>query len=202
MKITYTDNPLATKIELDDFEKMKLWYKIKIKEMEELLWDSHFALEEPNVDIAKARKYLDYKYFSGDDNIKDGENSPLEDRVDEMWKLMIQDLKEGYHAGDCTAIPCSCLKCYAEEMIGIDTLKGTTKFMNDKINWAFNYGKSKMTIDEAIKILEIHDCIPNDPENDFWKNQGGYEQFIPQWKEEYKLAAEWLKIYKKEKLNK
>ena len=51
MKITYNKNPLFTTVELDENEKKELWYKIKIKEMEELLFSAHFYLEEKYFDL-------------------------------------------------------------------------------------------------------------------------------------------------------
>ena len=39
MKMTYTENPLDTRVELDDAESRMLWHIIKAKELEELLFE-------------------------------------------------------------------------------------------------------------------------------------------------------------------
>lgn len=200
MKIIYKDNPLTSSVELDAIEKIKLLYDLKLKEMEELLWDVHFSLTEEHFNLERARKAADYKYFSGADDLKEGEKTPLEIRAEVMFNAIIEDLESGYHSGDCTCIPCTCMKCYGEDMIGINTLSGTSKHTNYKIDWAFDYGRTDVSIDVAIKKLENYDCIPNDPDSEHWKSKGGYEQFIPEWKKEYQYAADWLKKYKHEKL--
>ena len=64
MKIIYNKNPLLTTIELNELEKKEFWYKIKLKEMEDLLYSAHFYLEESNIqNIDKTKKYLDPLYF-------------------------------------------------------------------------------------------------------------------------------------------
>ena len=55
MKITYNKNPLLTTVELDENEKKELWYKIKIKEMVEILFSAHFYLEEKYYNLQKAK---------------------------------------------------------------------------------------------------------------------------------------------------
>ena len=44
MKIIYEQDPLANKIILDDHEKELLWYKIKIKQLEDIIAEAHFNL--------------------------------------------------------------------------------------------------------------------------------------------------------------
>ena len=141
MKITYNKNPLLTTVELDENEKKELWYKIKIKEMEEILFSAHFYLEEKYFDLERAKDDLDPDYYC------------------------------------------------------IDTIKGLGKHTAYKINAAFGTNNEK-SIDEAIEYLANYDPKPKDPESDAWKKLGGYEQYVPRWKEEAKMAHDWLVNYK------
>lgn len=180
MKITYNKNPLDTTIELDEFEKKELWYKVKIAEMEDLLFSTHFHLTEgQHFSIDRARLECDPKYYMTD--VKSG----LDARVDDLTNYFIEELQSS-HVGDCICVPCSCSKCHAEELVGIDTIPGLRKHVAYKINGAFGK-ENERTLDEAIAYLEAYE-----PKAD-WE---GWEQYIPQWKEEAKEGAEWLKAYK------
>lgn len=45
MKIIWQPNPLHTIVELDEWEKKELWYKVKIDEMKSRLASAHFHLK-------------------------------------------------------------------------------------------------------------------------------------------------------------
>ena len=189
MKITYNKNPLYTTIELNQVEKQQFWYKIKMEEMEEMLFNAHFHLKEGKYfDLDKARKTLDPKYYCTD------EKSPIDKRADEMLEYYLEELKSK-HAGDCTCIPCSCCKCHAEDLLGINTMKGLGKHSAYKIDAAFGPNNEK-TIDEAIEELTNYEptkgeCWDKYPQEEFDKH-------IPRWKEQDKAALTWLINYKKE----
>lgn len=180
MKITYNQNPLFTKIELNENEKKELWYKIKIKEMEEILFDAHYYLEEgKNFDIQKAQKSLSPDYYYTD------EKSPLDKRCDALLESYLSELNS-FHFGDCTCVPCSCIKCHAEAILGIDTLKGLGKHPAYYINDAFGENNEK-TIQEAIEYLANYEPKAN------WD---GWEKEVSRWKLEAQSAHDWLVDYK------
>jgi hypothetical protein len=134
MKITYNKNPLRTTVELDEHEKEILWYKVKVKEMEEDMLSAQFHLtQEKYYDMNKVKEHLDPEYFMS--NGPGEEKSGLDQRVDMLTTFYISQLM-GWHCGDCTCVPCSCLKCAAEELIGIDTIKGLSKHQATKIDSA------------------------------------------------------------------
>jgi len=195
MKITYKENPLCTEIELDDIEKIHLRYKIRVEKLEDLLFDAHFHLEEKRCDLEKVKKAVNPAYYYGEN---DDEESLLDKYVDSHFEMFLKELKSN-HAGDCTCIPCSCFKCYAENLIGIDTLEGLDKYSGDSILGAFGY-ENNVTLDEAIQSLKDHDCIPSG-DLKVWDKMGGYEQFIPRWKEENRRAIDWLEAYKEKHFN-
>lgn len=183
MKITYTPNPLFIKIELDENEKKELWYKIKVKELEELIFDAHFHLQEGKYfDLEDAKKTVDPNYY-----IEKNEQTPsdLDKRCDMLLGLYLEELAGG-HAGDCTCFPCSCCKCMAEELIGINTIKGLGKHGGSKILGAFGNNNDK-TIDEALEHLK--NWKPN-------AENSQYTQYFEKWANDAKHAYEWLLNYK------
>ncbi len=135
MKIIWNQNPLRTQILLDEHEKKEFWYKIKIEEMEHLLFGAHFYLIDGKdyFDIDRARQEADPKYYMVDPPKKSG----LDERVDELYQYFIGDLEDNSHCGDCTCFAASCSKCQAEHLLGIDTIKGLGKHEANKIQWAF-----------------------------------------------------------------
>lgn len=162
MKITWNKNPLCTVIELDEFEKKELWYKIKIKEMEDLMYDAYFTLahhEWHNANISKSKprsheetmneaiKELNPEYWLNEENGK----TKLDERVDTLLRYYIDALQEK-HAGDCTCSPCSCLKCHAENLIDVRTIKGIKKTQAYRIAAAFGQNNER-TMDEALRYL-------------------------------------------------
>lgn len=191
MIITYNKNPLHTIVELDNNEKKELWYKIKINALEDNISIARlYLIEGKNFDIEQARIILKNEYDEND-------NSKLDKWCDEMLEYYIFELSSN-HSGDCTCVACSCSKCSAEELLGIDTIKGLGKHSAYKIERAFGTDNSN-SIEEALIYLKNYTGIPDDVS--LWKSYGGYEQYIPRWKEEARIAYDWLLKYKIEKLN-
>lgn len=210
MKITYNKNPLLTTIELDEHEKKELWYKIKVKELEEALSSASIYLDPANASwtmkpnyrhpqlttetlIEMVRKdYLDMDYVLGDEK----ERSKLDQRVDELLEWYVQELQSD-HCGDCTCVPASCSKCHAEALLGINTIPGLGKHSAYKINGAFGKDGAR-TLDEAIIALGDYDPKPPaDPQElERWGKVGGFMKHVPRWKSEAEAACVWLKNYR------
>lgn len=188
MKITYNENPLCTTVELDESEKKELWYKIKIEYLEDRLWDVHYFLKNDKHEEAKELVNPE-KYFTD-------EESSVDKQVNETMKWVLEEL-QSYHCGDCTCVPCSCGKCYAEGKLDIHTTKGLGKHEAHYIVGAF---KDDRNLNEAIEYLENYsfDIIPES-----WKKYvDAYKESIPRWSKEKKNALEWLKEYKKQHFKK
>jgi hypothetical protein len=193
MKITYKDNPLESTIELDESEQRELWLKIKIQELEYLLECAYFESNKEDFDISCIRKEVDMDYW---ESTAVGQKSKIDLRVDEIFNYHLDDLTSS-HAGDCTCYPCSCCKCHAERLLGIDTIKGLSKHKASYILSAF---KEFNTIDGVINSLENY--IPD-------RAKYGWSRVSDKQWDTHALAAvecakhagEWLKQYKQNYLN-
>ena len=152
MKMTYTENPLATRVELDEAESCMLWHIIKAKELEELLFEVHCHLDPRHLDVNKARDDADLTYILGDD---DNVPSGLEQRVNTLHAHCMAEL-QSYHVGDCTCVPCGCSKCYAEDLLGIDTVPGLGKHAGHTILRLFQ-DDGCTTCAQAMALLEQRD---------------------------------------------
>lgn len=194
MLITYNKNPLFTTIELNSFEQKELWYKIKINEMENLLLETSFHIQENQYfDIEQARNFVNEGYYSSDKNIK----SPLDSHCDILFKSYLESLMS-FHVGDCTCIPCSCSKCVAESLLGINTIEYLTPHVAYKINLAFGRSNENTT-EQAIYYLANYT-----PKKDSsWDNysQEDFDKHIPRWIEESKKSHDYLVSYSNTYLN-
>lgn len=192
MKITYNKNPLLTTVELDETDKTLLWHKIKINELEERVSDAAFCLTEGKYfDIERARKAVDTDYYWAD---KDNEKSEIDKRCDTLLAHFIEELNST-HVGDCICVACSCSKCHAESILGIDTIAGLGKHEANYIDGAFG-ADNQRSIEEAIEILSKFEINPQDYQTEGWLKMGGYEQFVPRWKQQKANAHAWLVNYK------
>lgn len=190
MKIIWNQNPLRTVVELDEHEKEVLWYKVKIQEMEELLYTAHFHLtpDYGYFNAAKVQQACDPSYFISDEYNKD-KPSLINQTVDERHKTYL-DALQGSHDGDCICHACSCIKCHAEQLLGVDTILGLRKHQAAAIHQACGGWKEQIPIEQAIKTLEEYDAHKRIPQ---WK---GEQKWYDKWNLDHKQAAEWLKMYK------
>lgn len=192
MKIIYTENPLYIKIKLNKYEKNELWYKIKIDIMEDLLFMSHFYLEEnKRFDLKEAKKYLIPDYYLDEDDV---EKSPINKRTDLLLKHFIEELNS-FHMGDCTNVACSCSKCLAEDKIGINTLSGINSNQINLINEAFQNVENNSIVNAISYINNLQLNLKNF-ENYNWEKIGGYEQYLEKWNQNKIKAHNWLLAYK------
>ena len=205
MKITYTENPLRTTVELDAADRELLWWKIKAAEIEELLFSVHCSLDGQlfEVDIARAKRCADPAYYMAEN---DGEKSKLDIRVDRILYWCLRELQSS-HCGDCTCQPASCLKCRAEAYIGIDTISGVGKHELRAIESAFTVKlpdgtAGQRTIAEALEVLRTYKpdlVMPASWEPHY--TQEYYDSCAERWKGEAAEAYEWLKGYKEKYFN-
>lgn len=192
MKITYNENPLLTTVELDAQDREIFWLKLKVDELGGRLFGVHFSLTcEPHVDLEEAKRKADPKYYYDEG---DGEKTAIDKRVDRLLESFTEELL-GSHCGDCTSVACSCIKCIAEDILGIDTVKHFHGRVLHLIGGAFGKGRS---IGEALDYLENHKIDRQKPES--WRNstQEEYERHIPGWEEKQRKAYEGLRQYAKE----
>jgi len=193
MKITYTENPLRSIVELDETDQTIFRLKIKIEELQDRLGDINFHLtEDKYLDLDRAKKYSSYEDLE--------EGGAVDQRVEKLLKRYVEELK-GQHSGDCTCIPCSCIKCRAESLLGIDTLKPYPgKHSLRYIDSAFGKNNEK-TLLEAIEYLKNYKVDLVKPESWDRTTQEEYESYIPGWEASAKKAYEYLKSYAEEKFS-
>lgn len=176
MKIIYDQNPLKTVVDIsdDDIAKNLLMTAIENDELESILISALVDFREGKDHHAKNTILNWYD-----------KSEKFERRVAQMYAMAIEGLKD-YHCGDCTCVPASCEKCYAEEKLGINTMPGLGKHEAHYIESAFKNGK---TLDNAIEWLKQHVPHHDDP---------SYKEHVKRWKKEKEAAYIWLKEYKEQ----
>ena len=206
MKITYTPNPLDTTIELDELEIERFRLKIKIKELEDLMYGAYFELAYRSKDmgslkalsqneiIEAAKKSLDPDYWLEDEEGRT-DHSKLDSRVDRLLKHYLEELS-GSHVGDCTCVPMSCSKCHAESVLGVDTLapfpgKHSMYYIASVFSrWnpeTQEHDRPEVSLDEAIEKLRTLKPTAS------WS---GWEAHADRWAKEVKIAYEYLLQYR------
>lgn len=187
MKINWNQNPFWTSVEIDDRDKQMLLLAIQNEQYTEILCSLNLDLNgkynRPALTDLEAIKKEVGKW---------GEICNLDVDSEEVQNY-ISYLDTG-HMGDCTCVPCSCMRCQVEEMLGINTIKGLGKHQASKVQGAFGKDGSR-TIDEAIASL---DATPEYKRSPTWPDSVGYDIHIPRWESERKSAAAWLRRYKEE----
>lgn len=130
MEIIWHPNPLRTRVVLDDRDKTLIKANLRIEELEEHLSSISFLSKYRN-DPDKAErleKLLPYDAWCYDEE---------SEFVKRRFQWVVEELETGTHCGDCTCMPASCGKCHAEELLGINTIKGIGKHELYKIDGLF-----------------------------------------------------------------
>ena len=109
MRIVYTQNPLETVVEIDDMDRKVLRLKLIIELLEENLGEAAFHVGKEHFDLDIVKKAVAWDTWSGE---------KFEAAINERITLAESELC-GSHVGDCTCVPCSCMKCWAEDLLGI-----------------------------------------------------------------------------------
>ena len=178
MKIIYNKNPCLSSIVLDDVEKELFVEKFKVDHITFSLHRLKYILEkkEDNETVLKELNRIMQYYY--------------DEKLDKEAKSYLSEFENGVHVGDCTCVPCTCSKCYAENILGISTIEGLGKHHLYKIDNYFMKNK-EASIDDAITYLTNY--YDSGPVPDNWKNnEESYWKCMVRWKEEAKQAAEWL----------
>lgn len=189
MKINWNQNPFLTTVELDEKDKL-------------LILKTHQAEEYENI-LCEIDLWIGGK-------IRQGQPPTLESVGEEVSKWggicnlktdseEIQNIIENlnyFHGGDCICIPCSCMRCYVEDMLGINTIEGLGKHSAHKVQKAFGKDGNR-TIDEVISILETpKEYIKGESWEKF--SPEDFTKHIPRWQKERELGAKWLRNYKQQ----
>jgi hypothetical protein len=190
MKISWHQNPFKTKVKIDDSDKERILLAHQNEEYSNILCDLNMDLNGKY-----NRKTLTDLEVIKEKVGKWGEICNL--TVDSKEIQAYFDYLNTEHLGDCICIPCTCMRCWVEEMLGIDTLKGLYKHSASDVHGAF--GKTgENSIDEALEQLKEPHTY--ETRHSAWEKypREEYEKHIPRWDEERKYGLEWLQKYKEE----
>lgn len=190
MKIIWHQNPFKTKIEIDDRDKERILLAHQNEEYSNILCDLNLELNgKYNRQALTDLEVIKEKVGAW------GEICNLKVDSDEIKAYF--DYLDTEHLGDCVCVPCTCMRCWVESMLGIDTLKGLGKHEASNVQGAF--GKDgERTIDEALEELKIP--YSYETRNSAWDKypREEYEKHIPRWNREREYAVQWLQKYKEE----
>jgi len=163
VKIIYTQNPLNSIVDLDTFDKKYLRLKVEKENLEDVVFSIKFYLTKENYNLQRALSEAE------DCNLYTEER---EQYLNTLFDEYVSALN-GSHTGDCVCIPCTCLKCLAEEMLDIDTTgPGFSKYVGSYIHRVFANTNTN-TCKDAIEIVEnekpIYDSSSEDMQNFYHK---------------------------------
>lgn len=175
-KIYYAQNPLVSRIELNELEKHIFFLKYVNYELYDEIGMAHFYIE--NTDKESALSWL----FRGK------QEELFNKRDKEVFQYYLGALSDT-HIGDCTCFSAPCSKCFAEDFLGINTLSGLGKYAGSYLYSQFSSGKN---IEEVLTYLK--DYMPKG-------SFDGWEQYAEKWSTDAKHAYEWLLKYRIEKMD-
>lgn len=218
--VKLTPNPLNAKISLTEAAKREFALMVWMQDLiENNFLTARFYLKPmcgKNVDGVyvpnpsepdKAIKYLEYgekdwyeTWYGEKEGEADTTHMTRMERImnDPYVKCMIDALEEE-HCGDCTCVPSSCVRCHAEDVLGLDTLP-SSKHVNRKIGelaW-----QDYATPEQKERRAELLRPSRESAEK-YWAEHPDIKAFHqPRWDQEEKLAkelyAEHLRLYKEQ----
>ena len=174
--IQWAQNPLETKVVLDDRAKENFKLRHVISRLVMNAYSAYFHLNSADqyYDPERARAEL---------------HELIEDNVEKLFVKHYADEYleelEGRHVGDCTCVACSCTKCHSEELLGIDTLKGLHKHEAYAIASAFRQD-GVQTAAQALAYLRGRRIEATEA----WM-----APHLERWRAENERASAWLESY-------
>jgi len=212
VKIAWADNPLNTKVVLDEHDRQVLRLKVKVDDLLDRIGEAVFALDSEHQDflaqrgkglsapeaLVKALKVLDLDYLYGD--AKKGDRL-YEDRIDELLGYHVEALLDPHH-GDCTCDACPCMKCHAERLLDIRTCPGLGNHEANYIRLAFQStgpdgpDGPQGTAQQAIAYLR--DYKPTRSHHyESWSDEQ-WSKLASRWSADATRAHDWLVAYSRD----
>lgn len=206
MRVIWAPNPLRSIVELDDADTLLLRERLKVQELQERITSAYFALDPehqawlatirskertPEKSLTEALTWLDLDYLL-DGAERHGKT--LDQALDERLASYVQELASE-HSGDCTCVPCSCLKCQAESLLGIDTIAGLGNHEACNIGVVFKANEGETSIEDALQRLASYRPVWS-PDNRYSEEE--FQKHVPRWTEEGRRAHAWLDAYRRE----
>jgi hypothetical protein len=175
--IEWAANPIATKIRLTEAGRLRLKLGIAMDWLEQAWCCAKLAREQQDLKWADSHHFE----FTGVDN------DTLARAIDRRAATCERELAES-HCGDCTCVPMSCAKCYAESMLGVDTIAGLGKYPGAVVAGAF--AGERTTIAEALAQI----AKPIQPS---WGMPADWSPHMERWQQERRDATAWLEQYQR-----
>lgn len=192
--IEWAQNPLFTKVLLDERAKVEFKLRLIIDHISMDLFGAYFNLNKEKWPdhFNPERALSELKPLFETEAKTDAEYIEIL-AEDAGYRWYLEELT-GMHSGDCTCVACSCPKCRAESVLGIDTIKGLGKHEASAIHDAFGGFDGNRSIDDAIKHLENYEL----KRDGAWLKypQEDFDKHVPRWTEENARALAWLKQYR------
>lgn len=182
MLIEWAENPLATEVTLDGHDVEILRLKIIIDDLEHRVVAGLVDVEDGRYDEARKSLAIDWMDAGPEQEARD---KMLADRL----RYAREALSEG-HAGDCICLPSSCMKCWTEMLLGIDTIPDLERHAGHAIANAFRAVRTMTTL-EACAWLEANPA----------KAQGfvASPELEATWRASQVDAIKWLRAYEERK---
>lgn len=179
--IEWKPNPLRSIVSLTDAGRLRLQLGIAAELMSDV--KASLSLAKSENDYPKWMNCLDSGFFYTpeveDDSVDALRWLELESTRHEQW---LSDI----HGGDCTCVPATCLKCYAESRLGISTINGLGKHEASGIGYE-NYPSVAAVIEHLQRPI-----APT------WGTPDEWAPHMPRWQQERNNAIAWMMTYGKE----
>lgn len=136
IKITYKPNPLRPFVEIGSVETSLILNTVLVENLTNYIADLKPFFQKGEIKEKIKKEIIDFTFI--DRLTKDTE---------EFTSVLITSLKDK-HCGDCISVPCTCPKCYIEDILGIDTL---SHFKDP----AGKYKKNNILYNIQLKVSEL-----------------------------------------------
>lgn len=125
--VTLTENPLHSKVTMTESARREYVLRFALKQMEDMAWEIKFRSDDQSTAYNPKRAtdaVSAFTEFEGHDVYPENsfefwEAYGIKHHLDHYLHALNEE-----HGGDCTAVACSCTRCWAESLAGIDTLPG------------------------------------------------------------------------------
>lgn len=175
----WKENPLASRIILDERGKEEFRLRALVKFMSDGAVGISVALDEDTrvFSVEEARREAARMWDNESKSDAEVRSNLIERYNVESYLSALQE----EHCGDCIHVPCSCIKCWAEEIAGTDTIAGLRGGYS-----VANAFKKAVTLQQVIDSIESRSYQPDGT----WK-----DNHIERWKVCDRDCLQWLKRY-------
>lgn len=181
MRIIYTQNPLASKIILDELEIEKLRYKV----VKDTLYNKIVSIKYHLLSGGDIETEFD-KLFNGIENDQcEVHPQVIDAEVQHSMKYLLESATES-HCGDCTCVAMSCTKCELEDKLGINLAEGLYSHHASYIADYF-HDNPDATAQDCVDEFKNNEIIASEA----WHTPDN----LKRWNKERKQSMRWMQDY-------